>query len=73
MSQENFDQDLETCIRELLRNSREDYSEVNVSVDAGNVHFTGSLRDEWAKKHLSELATMVQEIGTVSNEVTLKH
>ncbi|MFL5783465.1 MAG: BON domain-containing protein [Bacteriovoracaceae bacterium] len=74
MPQINFDPDLEleSCVRELLRNSREDYSDVHVTVDACNVKFSGTLDSESARKHLAELAEMVQGIGSVTNEVTLK-
>jgi osmotically-inducible protein OsmY len=75
MPQIQFDPDLEleSCVRELMRNSREDYSDVHVSVDAGNVKFSGTLHSESARKHLEELAQMVQGIGSIDNEVTLKH
>lgn len=67
------DQELEECVVELMRNSHEDYSDVEVSVDAQNVHFTGLLSSDQARKHLDEIAGMVQGVGSVSNEVTLKH
>ena len=67
------DEELEKCVRELLHNSRRDYSGIQVSVDARNVHFTGTLSADDDRKHLDELAGMVQGIGSVTNDVTLKH
>lgn len=73
MPQEIFDEELEKCMRELMRNSHADYSHVEVTVDAGNVHFTGSIETEEERDHLLEMVRMVQGTGTVMNEVTLKH
>ena len=67
------DQELENAVRELMHNSREDYSQVSVSVEKRDVKFTGSIGSEEARKHLDELAKMVSGTGTVSNEVVLKH
>lgn len=67
------DRELEECLRELMANSRFNYSDITVSVDAQNVHFAGTLSDEPERHHLTELANMVQGIGKVFNEVTLKH
>lgn len=67
------DDEIERSLKELLRNSREDYSHVKVSVDAGNVHFTGAVESSPAREHLGELAKMIQGTGIITNEVTLKH
>lgn len=66
-----LDDDLEKCMKELMRNSKINYSRVSVSVDARNVHFTGQLSNEKDRKHLEELAYMIQEIGSVANDVSL--
>ncbi len=67
------DEELEKCVKELMHNSRADYSQVNVSVDAGNVHFTGAVESGAAREHLSEMVRMVQGTGLIINDVTLKH
>jgi osmotically-inducible protein OsmY len=72
-SQELLDEELEKCVNELMQNSHEDYSGVHVHVDAQNAYFSGALASEKARKHLEELARMVQGIGSVTNDVTLKH
>lgn len=72
-SLELLDEELESCMRELMRNSHEDYSNVHVHVDAQNVYFTGVLESDQAKKHLEEMAKMVNGVGSVINDVTLKH
>lgn len=72
-SQELLDEELERCVKELMRNSHENYSGVHVHVDAQKVYFSGALESETARKHLDELATMVQGINSINNEVTLKH
>lgn len=70
---EIHDSELEECVRELLHNSHEDYSQVEVSVEAGEVHFLGHIHNDAARKHLEEMAFMVQGIGSVVNEATVKH
>lgn len=72
-SQEILDTELERCVKELMRNSQENYSGVDVHVDAQKVYFSGTLESEEARKHLDDLATMVQGLDAVINEVTLKH
>jgi osmotically-inducible protein OsmY len=72
-SQELLDSELERCVKELMRNSHENYSGVEVHVDAQKVYFSGALESEKARKHLDDLATMVQGLDAVINEVTLKH
>ncbi len=72
-SQELLDEELEECVRELMRNSQENYSSVHVHVDAQRVYFSGVIGSEKARKHLDEMAAMVQGIHSVINEVTLKH
>lgn len=72
-SQELLDEKLERCMKELMRNSHENYSGVDVHVDAQTVYFSGALESETARKHLDEMAKMVQGINSTINEVTLKH
>ncbi len=72
-SQELLDTELERCVKELMRNSQENYSGVDVHVDAQKVYFSGALESEEARKHLDDLVTMVQGLDAVINEVTLKH
>lgn len=72
-SQEIHDDELEKCILELMHNSHENYSDVHAHVDASNVYFSGVLSSEAARMHLEEIAGMVQGIGLIFNEVTLKH
>jgi osmotically-inducible protein OsmY len=67
------DKELEDAIRELMRNSREDYSQVSVSVEKRDVKFSGTIDNEEARYHLDELAQMVAGTGSVTNEVVLKH
>lgn len=72
-SQELLDEELERCVQELLRNSHENYAGVHAHVEAQKVYFSGALESEAARKHLDEMAGMVQGIDSVINEVTLKH
>lgn len=67
------DEELESCVRELMRNSREDYSDVRVSVDARNVFFEGTIESEEARRHLEDMAKMIQGVGHIKNNVTLRH
>jgi len=73
LSETISDEELEKSVKELMRNSRADYSQVEVSVDAGNVHFTGTLGSSAAREHLNEMVRMIQGTGLIINDVTLKH
>ncbi len=78
MLENNFEhseteKELEETLCELMRNSRENYSQVKVSVDHRNVFFYGMVESERARQHLEELAGMVMETGIVMNEVRLHH
>ncbi len=67
------DKELEETLGELLRNSEQNYTQVNVSVDNSNVFFYGVVESERARQHLEELAKMVMDTGIVMNEVRLHH
>ncbi|MES2526263.1 MAG: BON domain-containing protein [Bdellovibrionota bacterium] len=67
------DKELEETLGELLRNSKQNYARVRVSVDQRNVFFYGMVESERAREHLEELANMVMETGVVMNEVRLEH
>ena len=67
------DDEIEKAVKELMRNSRADYSHVKVTVDARNVRFTGVVDSAPAREHLSEMAQMIQGTGVIMNDVTLKH
>lgn len=78
MAETNFDNqihddEIARCVKELMRNSRANYSQVQVTVDAGNVHFSGTLDNEMEREHLNEMVKMVQGTGSVINDVTLRH
>lgn len=78
MLEDNFEfseseKELEETLRELMRNSSENYTKVNVSVNQRNVFFYGVVETEKARTHLKELAALVMETGLVMNEVRLQH